>query len=165
MLVRAYLRWAERRDFKVEVIEWQPGDEAGIKAATLTVTGDYAYGLLLAEAPGDLLEFDDLDFFALEPFVTAVVGDTKEPAPEFSDVFQVWQRLEGGKKYVLGQVFRIKAVAAFVIADVVDRLLVASNQRFKGFQVALQSLLDERLIFTCDVLGIGPVPGTVLNAA
>ena len=50
MLVRAYLRWAERRDFKVEVIEWQPGDEAGIKAATLIVTGDYAYGLLLAEA-------------------------------------------------------------------------------------------------------------------
>ena len=49
MLVRAYLRWAERRGFKVEVIEWQPGDEAGIKAATLTVTGDYAYGLLLAE--------------------------------------------------------------------------------------------------------------------
>ena len=50
MLVRAYLRWAERREFKVEVIEWQPGDEAGIKAATLTVSGDYAYGLLLAEA-------------------------------------------------------------------------------------------------------------------
>jgi len=49
MLVRAYLRWAERRDFTVEIIEWQPGDEAGIKAATLTVTGDYAYGLLLAE--------------------------------------------------------------------------------------------------------------------
>ena len=50
MLVRAYLRWAERRAFKVEIIEWQPGDEAGIKAATLTVDGDYAYGLLLAEA-------------------------------------------------------------------------------------------------------------------
>ena len=50
MLVRAYLRWGERRDFKVEIIEWQPGDEAGIKAATLTVTGDFAYGLLLAEA-------------------------------------------------------------------------------------------------------------------
>ena len=50
MLVRAYLRWAERREFKVEVIEWQPGDEAGIKAATVTITGDYAYGLLLAEA-------------------------------------------------------------------------------------------------------------------
>ena len=50
MLVRAYLRWAERREFRVEIIEWQPGDEAGIKAVTLTVTGDYAYGLLLAEA-------------------------------------------------------------------------------------------------------------------
>ena len=50
MLVRAYLRWAERRAFKVEVIEWQPGDEAGIKAVTLTVNGDFAYGLLLAEA-------------------------------------------------------------------------------------------------------------------
>ncbi len=50
MLARAYLRWAERRDFKVEVIEWQPGDEAGIKAGTLTIAGDYAYGLMLAEA-------------------------------------------------------------------------------------------------------------------
>ena len=50
MLVRAYLRWAERRAFTVEIIEWQPGDEAGIKAATLTISGDYAYGLLLAEA-------------------------------------------------------------------------------------------------------------------
>ena len=50
MLARAYLRWAERREFKAEIIEWQPGEEAGIKAATLTVTGDFAYGLLLAEA-------------------------------------------------------------------------------------------------------------------
>jgi peptide chain release factor 2 len=50
MLARAYLKWAERRDFKVQIIEWQPGDEAGIKAATLTVAGDYAYGLLMAEA-------------------------------------------------------------------------------------------------------------------
>lgn len=50
MLLRTYIRWAERRDFKHEVIDCQPGDEAGIKAATLTVGGDYAYGLLLAEA-------------------------------------------------------------------------------------------------------------------
>jgi len=50
MLARAYLRWAERREFKTEIIEWQPGDEAGIKAATFTVNGDFAYGLLLAEA-------------------------------------------------------------------------------------------------------------------
>ena len=50
MLVRAYLRWAERRAFEIDVIEWQPGEEAGIKGATLIVSGEYAYGLLLAEA-------------------------------------------------------------------------------------------------------------------
>ena len=50
MLLRMYLRWIERRGFKREVIDRQPGDEAGIKSATMTVIGDYAYGLLLAEA-------------------------------------------------------------------------------------------------------------------
>ena len=50
MLLRMYLRWAERRGFKREVLDVQPGDEAGIKSATLTVSGDYAYGLLAAEA-------------------------------------------------------------------------------------------------------------------
>jgi peptide chain release factor 2 len=50
MLLRMYLRWIERRGFKREVIDLQPGDEAGIKSATLTIYGDYAYGLLLAEA-------------------------------------------------------------------------------------------------------------------
>jgi peptide chain release factor 2 len=50
MLLRMYLRWVERRGFKREIMDTQPGDEAGIKSATLTVIGDYAYGLLLAEA-------------------------------------------------------------------------------------------------------------------
>jgi peptide chain release factor 2 len=50
MLLRMYLRWTERRGFKREVIEVQPGDEAGIKSATFTLIGDYAYGLMLAEA-------------------------------------------------------------------------------------------------------------------
>lgn len=50
MLLRMYLRWAERRGFSREVIDAQPGDEAGVKSATVTVDGDYAYGLLLAEA-------------------------------------------------------------------------------------------------------------------
>jgi peptide chain release factor 2 len=50
MLLRMYLRWAERRGFKQELIDYQPGDEAGLKSATFTVTGDYAYGLLTAEA-------------------------------------------------------------------------------------------------------------------
>jgi peptide chain release factor 2 len=50
MLLRMYLRWTERRGFKRDVIDLQPGDDAGIKSATLTVTGEFAYGLLLAEA-------------------------------------------------------------------------------------------------------------------
>ena len=50
MLLRTYLRWAERRGLSRDIIDYQPGDEAGIKAATITVKGDYAYGLLLAEA-------------------------------------------------------------------------------------------------------------------
>ena len=50
MLMRMYLRWTERRGFGRDVIDLQPGDEAGIKGVTMTVTGDYAYGLFLAEA-------------------------------------------------------------------------------------------------------------------
>ena len=50
MLLRMYLRWCERRGFKREIIDYQPGDDAGIKSATVTVTGDYAFGLLSAEA-------------------------------------------------------------------------------------------------------------------
>jgi len=48
MLMRMYMRWIERRGFGREVIDLQPGDEAGIKSATITVSGDYAYGLLSA---------------------------------------------------------------------------------------------------------------------
>ena len=50
MLLRMYLRWAERRGFKREVIDLQPGDEVGVKGVTFIVAGDYAYGLMLAEA-------------------------------------------------------------------------------------------------------------------
>jgi peptide chain release factor 2 len=50
MLLRMYLKWAERRGFKREVLDHQPGDEAGIKSATITLTGDYAFGLMSAEA-------------------------------------------------------------------------------------------------------------------
>jgi peptide chain release factor 2 len=50
MLMRMYLRWTERRGFGRDVIDLQPGDEAGIKSVTMTVTGDYAYGLFVAEA-------------------------------------------------------------------------------------------------------------------
>jgi len=50
MLLRMYLKWAERREFKTETIDYQPGEEAGIKNVTFKVEGEYAYGLLAAEA-------------------------------------------------------------------------------------------------------------------
>ena len=49
MLLRMYLRWSERRGFTREIIDYQPGEEAGLKSVTFTVTGEYAYGLLSAE--------------------------------------------------------------------------------------------------------------------
>ncbi len=50
MLLRMYLRWAERRGFETKMLDLQPGDEAGVKSATFTVSGSYAYGYLKGEA-------------------------------------------------------------------------------------------------------------------
>ncbi|HEX5556077.1 MAG TPA: peptide chain release factor 2 [Gaiellales bacterium] len=49
MLLRMYLRWGEARGFKTELLEATPGEEAGLKSATFTLTGDNAYGIMQAE--------------------------------------------------------------------------------------------------------------------
>ena len=49
MLLRMYTRWAEKRGFKVETVDYLPGDEAGIKSVTLSIKGHNAYGYLQAE--------------------------------------------------------------------------------------------------------------------
>jgi peptide chain release factor 2 len=49
MLLRMYTRWCERRGFPVEMNDYQPGEEAGLKSATFSVTGEFAYGLLSSE--------------------------------------------------------------------------------------------------------------------
>ncbi len=49
MLLRMYLRWAENRGMGVEILEWQVGEEAGIKSATFTVKGRFAFGLVSTE--------------------------------------------------------------------------------------------------------------------
>jgi peptide chain release factor 2 len=49
MLLRMYLRWAEREGYKTEILDVQPGEEAGIRSATLTVKGDHAYGYARTE--------------------------------------------------------------------------------------------------------------------
>jgi peptide chain release factor 2 len=50
MLLRMYLKWAERRGLKRTILDYQPGDEAGLKSVTFTLTGEYAFGLMSAEA-------------------------------------------------------------------------------------------------------------------
>jgi len=85
MLMRMYARWAERNDFKVEVLDLQPGEEAGIKGATLEITGEYAYGYLKAEkgvhrlvriSPFDAQSRRHTSFASV--FVYPVVDDTIE---------------------------------------------------------------------------------------
>ncbi len=49
MLLRMYLRWCEKRGFKTKIIDILPGDEAGIKSASITIEGEYAYGYAKAE--------------------------------------------------------------------------------------------------------------------
>lgn len=49
MLLRMYTRWCEKKDFKVQTLDYIPGDEAGIKGVTLKVSGEFAYGYLKAE--------------------------------------------------------------------------------------------------------------------
>jgi peptide chain release factor 2 len=50
ILLRMYLRWCDRRGYRKEILDYQPGEEAGVKSVTFNVQGDYAYGYLKAEA-------------------------------------------------------------------------------------------------------------------
>ncbi|TAL24198.1 MAG: peptide chain release factor 2 [Nitrospirae bacterium] len=50
MLMRMYLRWAEQHKFNAQIVDLQPGEEAGIKGVTITINGSYAYGFIKAEA-------------------------------------------------------------------------------------------------------------------
>jgi peptide chain release factor 2 len=50
MLLRMYVKWSEKRGLRRELIDYQPGEEAGLKSATLLLEGDYAFGLMSAEA-------------------------------------------------------------------------------------------------------------------
>ncbi len=58
MLMRMYVRWAENRGYKVETLDYLPGEQAGIKSVTLNIAGENAYGYLKAEAGVHRLEKD-----------------------------------------------------------------------------------------------------------
>jgi peptide chain release factor 2 len=93
MVLRMMMRWAERRGFKVELLEVSAGEEAGIKSATFRASGDYAYGLYSAEkgvhrlvrlSPFDAANRRQTSFAGLE--VAPVVEDAGDVAIEDDDI-------------------------------------------------------------------------------
>jgi peptide chain release factor 2 len=93
MLSRMYRRWSERRGFELEVIEYTEGEEAGIKSATFTVSGEYAFGLLSAErgvhrlvriSPFDAGSRRHTSFASVA--VAPVIGDAVEVEVEDKDL-------------------------------------------------------------------------------
>jgi peptide chain release factor 2 len=79
MLVRMYLRWAERRGFRAELLEFTPGDEAGFRSGTLSVEGDYAYGYLKTErGTHRLVRISPFDFQKRRQTSFALVDPTPE---------------------------------------------------------------------------------------
>ena len=85
MILRMVMRWAESKKFKVQVLDTQEGDSAGIKSATITVTGKYAYGLVKSESgvhrlvrlsPFDSAGRRHTSFASI--FVSAEIDDTIE---------------------------------------------------------------------------------------
>jgi peptide chain release factor 2 len=91
MLLRMYTRWAEKKGFKVETLDYLPGDEAGIKSVTLAIRGHNAYGYLKAEKGVHRL-------VRISPFDAAGRRHTSfvscEVMPEFNDEIQVDIRTE-----------------------------------------------------------------------
>jgi peptide chain release factor 2 len=81
MLLRMYLRWCDRKRFKRDITDIQPGEEAGIKSATVLVQGEYAYGYLSAEVGVHRL-------VRISPFDSAARRHTS-----FASVF-VWPEIE-----------------------------------------------------------------------
>lgn len=91
MLLRMYTRWAEKKGFKVETLDYLPGDEAGIKSVTLSIKGHNAYGYLKAEKGVHRL-------VRISPFDASGRRHTSfvscEVMPEFNEEIQVEVRTE-----------------------------------------------------------------------
>ena len=91
MLLRLYLRWAERRGFRTEIVEQTPGEEAGLKSVTVSVEGDYAYGFLKTErGTHRLVRISPFDFQKRRQTSFALV----DPTPQAEDEGEVEIRPE-----------------------------------------------------------------------
>ena len=91
MLLRMYLRWAERRGFKAELLELQPGEGAGVKSATISLEGPYAFGYAKAESgvhrlvrisPFDFQRRRQTSFALVDPMPTVETDAEVEIRPD-----------------------------------------------------------------------------------
>ncbi len=101
MLMRMYIRWGERHKYKVKEVNYQPGDDAGIKTVTLQFEGDYAYGFLKSEngvhrlvrlSPFNAANKRMTSFTSV--FVAPLIDDTIEIEINQSDI--TWETFRSG---------------------------------------------------------------------
>ena len=119
MLYRMYVRWAERHGYKYTIMDYQDGDEAGIKSATIKIEGDNAYGFLKSEhgvhrlvriSPFDASGRRQTSFAAVE--IMPEITDNKEIELRDEDISQVershFQNLENCKEMLRSKLAEIK---------------------------------------------------------
>lgn len=91
MLLRMYLRWAERRGYRSEIVEQTPGEEAGLKSVTASIEGEYAYGYLKMErGTHRLVRISPFDFQKRRQTSFALV----DPTPQVEDEGEVELRAD-----------------------------------------------------------------------